>query len=255
MQINQEIITPQLAEAYLSVNSVNRPVRSRHVKRLAHDIKSGNFQTTHQGIAFNSDGRLVDGQHRLSAIVEAGEPVPMIVARGVTADSAIGLQVDVGAVRSTSDVLGVSRPIADPCSFIQQVTDGVPGTKSRIAQYVSIFHDDIVFILDGKVVKRKGISSAPVVAACAIQSKMTGDDYAKQAFARLCAMDFDNMSQVEKSWIKAIHYGSVNTFRKRELFAKALALFSEKSRDNTKIYENESRTREAINFVKSQIDE
>jgi hypothetical protein len=34
---------------------------------------------THQGIAFDTQGVLVDGQHRLAAIIEADRPVELTV--------------------------------------------------------------------------------------------------------------------------------------------------------------------------------
>jgi hypothetical protein len=40
---------------------------------------------THQGIALDTDGVLIDGQHRLAAAVEADQPVDMLVITGVDA--------------------------------------------------------------------------------------------------------------------------------------------------------------------------
>ncbi len=42
-------------------------------------MREGHWDTTHQGIAIASDGTLVDGQHRLLAIVESGVTVRMNV--------------------------------------------------------------------------------------------------------------------------------------------------------------------------------
>ena len=44
---------------------------ARWVERLTDTLRDGEFRTTHQGIAFDERGQLVDGQNRLSAIVEA----------------------------------------------------------------------------------------------------------------------------------------------------------------------------------------
>ena len=43
--------------------------------------------TTHQGIAFDENGVLQDGQHRLCAIVSANKPVDMMVTSGLSPDN------------------------------------------------------------------------------------------------------------------------------------------------------------------------
>lgn len=68
-------ITPSLAAAWLDKNEDNRPTDWNYVARLARDIRADRFVCTHQGIAFDIHGRLIDGQHRLWAILEADKPV------------------------------------------------------------------------------------------------------------------------------------------------------------------------------------
>jgi hypothetical protein len=72
-------ITPQLAAEWLEQNENNRPITWNYVAQLARDIKASRFPCTHQGIAFDSSGKLIDGQHRLWAILEADMPVRMRV--------------------------------------------------------------------------------------------------------------------------------------------------------------------------------
>jgi len=72
-------ITPSQAFAWLEGNTHNRPLDQAHVERLARDMKAGRWRLTHQGIAFDTTGLLVDGQHRLWAVIEADVTVPMRV--------------------------------------------------------------------------------------------------------------------------------------------------------------------------------
>lgn len=97
-----ERITPALAEAYLQANTANRTMRTNHVYKLASDIKNGRWQINGSSIVFNGDGTLLDGQHRLAAIVHAGEPVDVLVVRGV-AKSAMPT-IDANISRKASDV-------------------------------------------------------------------------------------------------------------------------------------------------------
>ena len=72
-------ITPILAAQWLQKNSDNRRLSERQVEKLVKALTDGQFKTTHQGIAFASSGRLLDGQHRLEAIKRAGISVQMFV--------------------------------------------------------------------------------------------------------------------------------------------------------------------------------
>lgn len=104
MKSGIETITPKQAKAWLNGHQNIRPINQRTVASLAHDITQGNWKVTHQGICFNEKDELVDGQHRLHAIVEADRPVRMMVStiRGITAQDPI----DEGRRRSLSLLSG-----------------------------------------------------------------------------------------------------------------------------------------------------
>lgn len=101
-----ETITPEMATQYLSRNVKNRSIRKHEVEAYAREIKRGAFVVTHQGIAFDEEGNLLDGQHRLMAIAMAGQPVQMMVSRGVQADALV--VVDRGASRTMRDIMVLS---------------------------------------------------------------------------------------------------------------------------------------------------
>jgi hypothetical protein len=80
-------ITPERAEQWLAANTANRPVSKSTVRGFAEAMRRGDWLVTHQGIAFDTNGVLVDGQHRLAAIIEADLPVEMTVFSDVEPDS------------------------------------------------------------------------------------------------------------------------------------------------------------------------
>lgn len=65
------VVTPALAKQWLEKNTNNRNVNFAKVKKMAKDMREGHWDTTHQGIAIATDGTLVDGRHRLMAVVES----------------------------------------------------------------------------------------------------------------------------------------------------------------------------------------
>lgn len=103
MIVQKETITPDIAKEYLSHNIINRPLRSKVVESLMRDMKNGNFVLTHQGIAFDSNGNLIDGQHRLTACALANVPFETLVARDVNEEAITHL--DKGNKRTFTDAL------------------------------------------------------------------------------------------------------------------------------------------------------
>ena len=99
------LMTPDQAKDILANrNGKNRAIRPNTVMRLASDIKEGRWQVTHQGIAFDERNILIDGQHRLHAVVQANIPCEMIVSYNVSRQSFAVL--DCGISRTAADNLG-----------------------------------------------------------------------------------------------------------------------------------------------------
>lgn len=67
-----EHISVAQAQVWLTkVNELNRARSKSYIQQLAVDMVKGDFKGTHEGIAFDKEGYVVDGQHRLEAIVLA----------------------------------------------------------------------------------------------------------------------------------------------------------------------------------------
>ncbi|MFH0241805.1 hypothetical protein ACGRHY_05045 [Streptomyces sp. HK10] len=99
-------VSPQLATEWLTRNTNNRPLSKKTVQQLAGQIQRGEWQLTHQGIAFDEDGTLIDGQHRLAAIVKAGITVPLTVTHGVPRTAFTVM--DTGRKRTGRDALALA---------------------------------------------------------------------------------------------------------------------------------------------------
>ena len=99
-------VTPELATTWLASMGANRRLNATHVERLAEDIRRGDWRQTFDPVRFNRKGELVDGQHRLSAIVAAGKTVPIYVARGL--DARAMAVIDTGRARSVADAMQIN---------------------------------------------------------------------------------------------------------------------------------------------------
>ena len=96
-------VTPEMASQWLANNNFNRPLKPRLVENYVRQILDGNWRRTHQGIAFDADGVLLDGQHRLHAVVQSGQTVSMLVF--LNENQAAHESIDGGKRRSVLDVV------------------------------------------------------------------------------------------------------------------------------------------------------
>lgn len=96
--------TKDIVDWLLSMNTHNRNIKRSAVDRLTESLNKGLFILTNQGIGISKTGFLVDGQHRLIAIKNAGYPsVKLLIVTGLDPQSQT--VVDTHAKRSMSDVM------------------------------------------------------------------------------------------------------------------------------------------------------
>lgn len=126
-------ITPEMAERCLSRNPQNRTLDMDRVRRYAEEMRRGRWQTTHQGIAFDENGNLIDGQHRLKAIALSGTTVSLNITKGVLREFCP--VIDIGRGKSLSNqaqMLG--RPERTEHSAIARVIEFGPERTVRITR-------------------------------------------------------------------------------------------------------------------------
>jgi hypothetical protein len=111
MKYKLETITPAAAREFLKNNTHNRMVRDAWVNTLACEIANNRWETTHQGIAIAADGTIIDGQHRLLAIAQAGIAVEVYVARDVPME--IQVVTDTGSKRNVADFLNLNDKLGN----------------------------------------------------------------------------------------------------------------------------------------------
>lgn len=130
------VLTPELAARYLETTDRQRSVSSRLVARLATEIRAGRWQHTHQGLAFDLDGRLIDGQHRCHAVIAADQAITIQVTRGVPAETFSVM--DQGKTRTRGDIFTIAG-----------VTDGAYAAAatrvvSRLIEGPEVYRSELV---------------------------------------------------------------------------------------------------------------
>lgn len=80
IDIRTMLVTPEQARKWLSTNAQeNRAQRDSRIKAYARDMREGKWMLTGEAIKIDTDGVLIDGQHRLAAVIEARVSVYMVV--------------------------------------------------------------------------------------------------------------------------------------------------------------------------------
>lgn len=101
-----QYITPELAGDYLKCNVSNRKLRSFRINLYARFMTEKRWLLTNDAIAFDTEGHLQNGQHRLYAIVQSGIPQRFLVARGLPVESFTA--TDLQATRTMGDFLYIA---------------------------------------------------------------------------------------------------------------------------------------------------
>lgn len=101
------VLTPQRAAELLEHNKVNRPISDSHVSRLERQITQGKWKFNGDTIKISEDGDVLDGQHRLWAVMGAKKPIDTIVVSGIARDAFATIDT-LRKPRSGSDVLALN---------------------------------------------------------------------------------------------------------------------------------------------------
>lgn len=105
MESKLQTITPAMAQKMLDDGNVNnRKLSVRRAKVLGDAILRGEWKINGDSIRFSETGRLLDGQHRLTAVVISGEPIETIVVTGLDENSFDTIDTG-GRARTQGDIL------------------------------------------------------------------------------------------------------------------------------------------------------
>jgi hypothetical protein len=134
-----ELVTPEIAEAWLQKQfGGQRNMRDHHVILLAGEMERGTF-VPHNAITFavvGEDRYLIDGQHRLNAVIKYGKPVPMPIL-DIPANSKDEVRrlygnIDQGLRRSATDAIR-AMGLADEFGLAERRVQRMSGALRAVA--------------------------------------------------------------------------------------------------------------------------
>lgn len=242
METYEMLMTPTQAKALLGVNTANRHLRRSRVAYFVGLIQRGEWKLTHQGIAIGRSGRLLDGQHRLEAVVETDTPVPMMVSFDVD-DSAFEA-MDRTLPRSVGDVLHLPASTVALAIGLQRIADGTFHIRQSLApEQVKAAYSRWQNVIDPVMeasMRKQERSNTSTRAACCARILRGDGDYALAAYRAFARLDFDHMPRICQALVRQIDNGNIG---KRdggvELLVRAWIAFDPKRADlNTIAYKD-----------------
>lgn len=234
MRITVETVTPEIAAQMLSANTINRSLRHAHVAILAKQIMEGKWRTTSQGIAIAEDGTLLDGQHRLSAIIQANTAVEIAVARNCPKEI-FPLIDQTMIVRKMSDSTGISRRDMEIVSGLYGLSPGNNRLKidvDRANEIYAVFGDAIRYLHQEVGGHTKHFSSKPVRTAAVLHMQANPENigYVIEGYRNLCSA-IQSMPPIQWAFWKSITHGTnsreiLGITKERDMMMRAWIAFS-----------------------------
>lgn len=244
MKTQVMMVTPKMARDWLKSNTKNRPIRNGHVETLRASFERGEFVHTHQGIGFDAEGTLIDGQHRLTAIslLPDGMSFPMNVSTGMDRDSVFPVVDAIQAKRSTADALGLDRGLGEVANFLAKLYAARSNAITPVfAQpFADWAYANLLDLTQFCPRKCRTWSSAPVRSAAVVSIKVgTDPDYVKLVYRSLVAADFSTMPPVVQALYRSHMSGKVRAAASYDIFARCLKVFDPKYSKHSKVQVND----------------
>lgn len=260
MQTQKVNVTPAMAREWLKLNIDNRPIRQQRLEYLRNVIQCGEWRLTHQGIAFDKNRVLKDGQHRLIVISELPEDASLPLLVTTEMDTNTWGAIDRCGPRTPADEMKIDSRLTAAAQFLVGVFNnnqhfGVSlPYLSKFVEWAQPYHEELQTFCANQA---KFWSSAPVRSAAIVQmARGHNADFVKTVYRSLVMSDFESMTPTAMALVKQQISGRIASARSVELFCRALRVFDSISPSVSRIQIGDVAriTRDVREFLDTQID-
>lgn len=161
-------VTPEMASELLKKNTHNRRINLVHVSSLVSIIKRGKWQFNGDAIRVSVSNVLLDGQHRLEAIVRSETPLQTVMVTNLPDE--VFTTIDTGTrPRGAGDVLGIAgenipSDLAAVCNRMIAWTRYKDHSASIAKSFSTV--DEVIAILEENPDLRSGAQYASCSSFC-----------------------------------------------------------------------------------------
>lgn len=213
MKTEMKTITPELAAEMLKKNEGNRPLSSSVVRKYVDAMTRGDWQETHQGIAFGENGRLLDGQHRLAAITQSGIAQRMLVSTGIPDRSF--MIFDAGSRRTDAQNMRMDKRVVEDAKLLLDAGGTprygrtfAPSVLENAVSKISSAHE---FLFGESKTSIRFFSSSPVrcAAVCAVIFSDADPLIVKKRYYDMLSYNTSEFSVTMESLARQVANGSI----------------------------------------------
>lgn len=231
METRLTLVTPAMAREWLKRNTDNRPLRPGVVDGFMSAYTRGEWKVTHQGIAFSKEGRLLDGQHRLTFVSELpdGSVVPINVSSDLDEDAFDA--IDQGFKRTTSDLYSVSTGVVAVARFIVKIaiSERTGITPQLTKPFIDWVMPEYEMLVTFCPTAARTWSSAAVRAAAIMNMKLGHNkDAIRVAYDALVHSNIGAMTPPVRTLVQQHMSGKIVSARGMDLFCRAQRAFNTK---------------------------
>ena len=163
VDLSLQWIGPQEAQDLLQANNCNRSVRKNAVEQYAAEMEHGQWHLGCDAIGFDETGTLINGQHRLYAIIKSEKTFPFVVARGLPKKSRDSL--DVGKKRQLHERITIAgypisakeasicNQLITPWEFETRIAANSKEMREKIVRIHQRFRPSIELVMKHKLSK------------------------------------------------------------------------------------------------------
>lgn len=254
MHTTVELVGPEIAAHYLRrVHENQRVIRKSKVDEYANAMKRGDWVLTPEGLAFDTDGVLIQGCHRLHAIIASGETLPFNVTRNASKKAFSVL--DQGLKRAASDALGIPKKYLEIASvFMRALWIKSPSVQQteRVYRRIEPAVLDLLPLMTSTTAR--GFTAA--IRAGVVLQRLNGaeSEWLADQYNKMIGARFGDFTPMQISLYKRLS-GSTSHFKggtHRQLLELTLAFkaFDESRQNISKLYATEQDHDNVVELIK-----
>src|SRR5579872_3737284 len=202
MRTTIELISPERADQLLARNEGNRQLRPQRVAFFAGIINRDEWRLTSQGISISPTGRLLNGQHRLAAVVASGRTVPIQITYDEPEENFALLDTDM-LLRRAGDFLGCESKIAEVSKLIAELAyPAHVRTVECLRKVHTVFGPAARKVFSACPTTKRAVSAAAVRTAAAIRITRGEESYVLPLWEKIGRLDMNDLPPVAQSFLR-----------------------------------------------------
>jgi len=224
MKTETVLVTPLRAAEYLKLNTANVPVRPSKVRYFAGILRRGEWVLVHQGIAISTERVILDGQHRLMAIVLTGIAAQIRVT--TDADPKSWVAIDTNIPRPLAAVLGRPSREVETIRFLQNIAQGNgKKTVAECNQAYAVLGTATTKLFEYCPTPARVLTAAPIRAA-AVYLIWSGKDadHVLRTYGAMANRRYGDMSTAAQAFVRQVDSNKIRSgsLDRLDFFARAM---------------------------------